>query len=104
MTQPSLFGPVYPGGAGYRRGSDTSEEAAARVTPTLAARQAIVLRELKRLGAATGDEIMAALGTQNPNKVRPRLTELQELGLIEDTGTRRPTPSGGTAIVWRAKR
>lgn len=101
MTGRSLFdfGPVYSGTAGHRS-PDTSREAAALVTPTLAARQRVVLDILKRLGNATGDEIMAELGTANPNAVRPRLCELHIRKLIRDTGTRRPTPSGGTAIVW----
>lgn len=104
MIERRLFdqlGSAYPFGAGHR-GTDTSRAAAAAITPHLASRQLDVLIVLRRLGRATGDEIMAALGVSNPNFVRPRLTELRLLGKIRDTGTRRPTPSGGTAIVWEA--
>lgn len=93
------FGPVYRGLAGSQP-TDTSRAAAAKVTLTIALRQSIVLAALKRIGPSTGDELMAHLKTTNPNAVRPRLTELRKLGMIRDTGARRPTPSGGTAIVW----
>jgi DNA-binding transcriptional regulator GbsR (MarR family) len=32
-----------------------------------------------------------------------RIRELQILNLVEDSGTRRKTPYGKTAIVWRVK-
>lgn len=104
MTQQILpFGPVYRDSAGFKV-TDTSRAAASKVTLTVALRQSLVLNALIKLGNATGDEIMAALGTTNPNHVRPRLSELRKLGRIRDTGTRRPTPSGGTAIVWEPAR
>ena len=34
------------------------------------------------------------------NTVRPRRIELQEKGLVVDSGRRRPTPSARQAIVW----
>jgi len=97
------LGPVYPTGAGYQR-TDTSRAAGESIVRSLPERQLAVLSALRRLGRATGDEIMAEFGTTNPNRVRPRLSELRILGLIRDTGARRPTPSGGTAIVWEPTR
>ena len=37
------------------------------------------------------------------SSVCARCRELQLLGLVEDSGNRRPTANGGTAIVWRVK-
>ncbi len=34
--------------------------------------------------------------------LQPRFTELRKLGLIRDTGERRPNVSGASAKVWRA--
>lgn len=49
----------------------------------------------------TDDELLAELGL-NPNTVRPRRVELAEWGMVEDSGTTRPTRWGRPAIVWRA--
>ena len=35
------------------------------------------------------------------NNIRPRRGELQQKGLIKDSGTKRPTPSGASATVWK---
>ena len=37
------------------------------------------------------------------SSVCARCRELQLLGLVEDSGNRRSTANGGTAIVWRVK-
>ena len=37
------------------------------------------------------------------SSVCARCRELQKLDLVEDSGKRRNTPYGKTAIVWRAK-
>jgi len=50
----------------------------------------------------TGDEIAAFLGV-DVLTIRPRLTECLNLGQIETTGERRPTPRGRTADVWRVR-
>ncbi len=36
--------------------------------------------------------------------IRPRVSELHTMGLIEKTGGRRQNRSGRTANIWRAKR
>lgn len=41
-------------------------------------------------GPMTSSEIMAELNIQNPNTVRPRLTELKSDGVIKDVGKRVP--------------
>lgn len=108
MTRPSqlpLFGHTpYPGCAPGSRRSETSREAAALVRPKLRDRQIEVYNAIAALGTATGNEVMDRLGVSDPNRVRPRITELAALGLIEDTGTRRRTPSGANAVAWRVVR
>lgn len=92
------FRGVYNGGAGHQA-TDTSRAAAEKVSLTLALKQSNVMTCLKRLRAATCDEIAYELEWP-VTSVRPRCTELQKLGHIRDSGTRRPTPGGGRAIVW----
>lgn len=49
----------------------------------------------------TCDEIAQSLGL-GILTVRPRLTELQTLGKVKDTGRRRELASKKRGIVWRA--
>lgn len=85
----------YPHSAGHKR-TDTSREAAERVDAgTLRGKVLQALRE----GPATADECAARLGFSILS-IRPRLTELRELGRVCDTGARRPNASGRSAIVW----
>ncbi|KAB2660950.1 MAG: helix-turn-helix domain-containing protein [Verrucomicrobia bacterium] len=54
--------------------------------------------------SSRGDELtaeqLAARFEVNPAAIRPRLTELAELGLVRDTGRRVPSGGGRPAIVW----
>lgn len=104
MTHPSLFGDGRYGLLpGHARGSDTSAEAAAAISPTLRARQRMVLRALVELGRATADDLCAELGLPR-NSVAPRLTEMKRMNppLVWDTGERRATPTGARAAVYAA--
>jgi hypothetical protein len=58
--------------------------------------------EALRVRSMTGDEVAAFLGV-DVLTIRPRLTECFNLGQIETTGERRPTPRGRTADVWRVR-
>jgi hypothetical protein len=51
---------------------------------------------------ATDEEGIAGLGL-SPSTFRPRRIELMQAGLVEDSGQRRLTAAGRSAIVWRAK-
>ena len=51
-------------------------------------------------GGATADEIAAELGASILS-IRPRVSELNRLGVIEKTAERRKNASGMTATVWR---
>jgi hypothetical protein len=88
---------------------DTSEDAADRVTLTVAKRRRLVLAYLESRGAlgATADEICVAFHAESHNATSPRLTELVALGLaIRCDGKRgnpasrkRPTRTGSPAFV-----
>lgn len=82
---------------------ETSATAAAQMIP-----KAPTLRE-KCLDAITyasegltADEVASAIG-KSILAVRPRITELDAVGLIESTPERRRNVSGKYAIVWKLK-
>lgn len=50
-------------------------------------------------GALTSSEIMEILGCQNPNSVRPRLSELKADGVIHAVGKRK-NRGGASESVW----
>lgn len=79
---------------------DTSH-AATPSSDRVRADQALVLEthEFHR-GGLTDFELADLLGRQQTS-LGKRRGELRDLGLIEDSGKRRNTPSGATAIVWR---
>ena len=54
----------------------------------------------RELGATDG-ETQTALDMRGSTQ-RPRRKELQEAGLIRDSGTIRPTASGRASVVWVA--
>ena len=89
----------YPNSPGYRR-TDTSKAAAADMKPKAGTIRAMVLDYLTKYGAKTADSVAWNLGLDKL-AVRPRFSELREMGLIEDNGIRSPNASGKMAIVWR---
>lgn len=91
--------------APFVRGSQTSAEAAASLTPeTLGALQRRVFEFIRDRGedGATDEECQQQLG-MNPSTQRPRRGELADGGLIVASGTRL-TSSRRRATVWRAAR
>lgn len=79
---------------------DTRREAAASIpAETLRAHCLAILRSY---GPLTPDEIAMKMH-QSILAVRPRITELKALDLIEDTGRRRPNASGRRAMVVAIK-
>ncbi len=61
-----------------------------------------VIRTLEQIGPRTADQCAGWLG-ESVLAIRPRFSELRSLGIIEDTGQRRPNASGHRATVWRIK-
>jgi predicted ArsR family transcriptional regulator len=87
----------YPYAAGHR-GTDTSR-AAAEIIPASLLRGK-VLEAFQRNGEMTADECAERL-CASILSIRPRCTELRNMGKLVDTGSRRPNASGRSAIVWR---
>jgi len=97
MKQLDIFDTDYQS-ANY---TDTSQEALATIKPKIKTKREMVYNFVK-LKASTNYEISDEL--EMPlSSVCGRVHELQELNLLEDSGTRRKTPYGKTAIVWKLK-
>lgn len=83
--------------------TETSDAAARSVSPKRSKLQARVVEAISRnYGEATADEIEVLTGLSG-NSVRPRIVELREAGVIEDSGRQRPTRLGNKAVVWRLR-
>ena len=88
--------PLFPGA---KRGG-TSLDAAVSMSPMAATLRMMALKKLRELGPLTADEVAHALG-ESVLAIRPRVTELGQLGWITETTLRRRNRSGRWAIVWR---
>jgi len=98
-TQLDLFGPV---AQNYRTpDQETSVEAGRVVRLTDRARALDVLKEHPD---GLTDYELADLMNRQQNSAGKRRGELVQLGFVEDSGQRRPAPSGSRAIVWRVVR
>ena len=81
--------------------TNTSQEALATIKPKIKTKREMVY-DFVKLKASTNYEISDEL--EMPlSSVCGRVHELQELNLLEDSGIRRKTPYGKTAIVWKLK-
>lgn len=87
----------------FARGRETSREAAEEMKPHASRLALQVLRLIRERRGATCAEIESAMGLAHQT-ASARIWELAGMGLIEDSGARRPTPSGRRAIVWRIRR
>ncbi len=91
---------IYPDAPGFKV-AGPSKLAAQKIAPTSTKLRAVVLEEFRqRPGGLTADEIATSLNL-SVLSVRPRVSELRRLGMIEQTGSRRTNDSGMTATVWR---
>ena len=79
----------------------TSDEAARRIARAAPRMRERVYEYLLACGpdGSTDEEAETALGMK-PQSYTPRRGELVSLGLVRDTGRRRPTLSGRSAAVW----
>lgn len=87
--------------APYQRGSETSREAAESIEEAGGALRGRVLGALRTRGAMTDGELQEFLA-MDPSTERPRRVELVRMGLVRDSGVRKPTPSGRRATLWEA--
>lgn len=87
--------------APYVRGSETSEAAAESTLDTLGRLEAKVWAAIAGAGAygLTDQEQQQVTGL-DPSTQRPRRVRLVELGLVKDSGQKRPTHAGRNAVVW----
>lgn len=102
MTDHDLF--TYPLSAGFKERT-TSRDAAKAIEARGRARnlRARILALYASGRHLTADECAAVLN-ESVLATRPRITELQQLGLIEKAGERRPSSTGTSSHVWRARR
>ena len=85
-----------------RRGQETQAAAARAIRPHAPGIRARVFAAIRcRAGGATNEEISRAEGIRLCT-VCGRVAELRAAGLVEDSGLRRPGPSGVAAKVWKA--
>lgn len=82
------------------RGQDTSIAAAADAAIDAKQLRGLALEHIRKT-PSTADEVADALG-KSVLSIRPRITELKNLGKIVDTGDRRKNTSGKSAKVWKA--
>lgn len=83
----------------FARSRDTSVEAAESMELAAPGLRGRVLEAIRQAGGATDEEVVDATGLAG-NTVRPRRGELEAMGLVRDSGLRRATRSGRSAIVW----
>ena len=85
----------------HRNAPDTERAAAHKVAQTLRGRRLETLQALSTLPAGgAGDKIAQAAGL-SVLSIRPRLTELQEMDLIKDTGRRAKNQWQNNEIIWQ---
>lgn len=93
----------YPSTPGFTADSSTSIEAAEKVAPDVNVLRRSALWTLHNHGPLTADEIANSMGFFGLNvlKIRPRITELRKLGLVERTDDSRPSALGNNQHVMR---
>lgn len=90
---------LYPDSPGFKERT-TSRDAAEAIKPTAGTLRSMVLMFFEHLGPMTPDEL-AHWMVRSVLSIRPRVTELYRMGLIERTGERRKNASGMKAHVYR---
>lgn len=76
---------------------ETRRESFEQLDPS--GRKAAILTELER-GDGTALEIMRRMGFTDPNRVRPRLNELDRAGYIFQIGKRRDPYTGVEGVIY----
>jgi len=94
---------VYPNHPGYKVAGPSKEAAdkMAPKAPNLREQAFEIFKQHHRLGL-TADELAFLLNV-SVLSIRPRLSELLRMGVIEDSGERRKNNFKSTCTVWRLK-
>jgi hypothetical protein len=79
---------------------ETAKEASESASRRAPSQRRRVWEALKQLGSATDYEISIHLGILRSSAAKRR-QELSDQGFIVDTGQRRKTDTGTSAVVWR---
>lgn len=93
---------LFPAPSTRRTDPATSHQAAADTAPLADTNRQLALRLLRANPGGLTDYELAALSGLQQNSVGKRRGELRDAGLVEDSGRRRPGPSGSRCIVWVA--
>lgn len=80
---------------------ETRREAYEDINPKRDSRHRLIYTTLRERGPMTAEELADALGFSDKNSVRPRLTELKALRLVNVIDKRRAR-SGKRTAVWAA--
>lgn len=80
--------------------TETRRAAHEDIVPRKESRRQQLLDTIIEYGPMTVDELMDRLGYHDPNRVRPRLTELTQAGALCTIGKRRSRRSGKMVAVW----
>lgn len=91
---------TYPDAPGHRN-VETSIAASIALAPRLGRLQRLAEAAIREAGAdgLTTDELAAWLEMDRWS-IQPRTSELRRKGLVRDSGRRRPSATGKSAIVW----
>lgn len=85
----------------HRNAKDTEIKAAEAINPKVTG---LRLDTLKCLGdrptGMSSSQVVDGVGRYEYS-VKPRITELQNMGLVEDSGLRAKNPRGRQEVVWR---
>jgi len=90
--------PLFPG---WKGGGGTSRQAADVIAPKAKTLRERVLAALER-GDCTPEEVVAQTGV-DIYSIRPRFSELKNMGIIRDSGKRRTSRGGLRSIVWTVR-
>ena len=88
----------------FRRSNPETSKAAGRAAREtgLVGRHERLILEALAAGPGTKDELASRIGTLSEQQVARRMHGLHRAGLVEPTGTTRPSRSGRPERVWRA--
>jgi predicted ArsR family transcriptional regulator len=99
--QKEITWPGDPGPTAHRHGPDTEQLALEFVAPKLSG---LRLKALQSLASAhpglTGSQVAEKMDAWLYS-VKPRLTELERMGLVRDSGERAKNDRGRQEIVWQ---
>lgn len=101
LLAPSIADVVAETG-GRSRASDPHTSKHAALLVRAGNQRGRILSALAQCDGLTGHEAAARCGISYPHVATTRLEELEHLSFVARTAETRPTPTGGSALVWVA--